>query len=534
MQTQTLDKNIEALIIGAGPSGLMMACQLALRNIPFRIIDKKDHPTIYSGALIIQARSIEIFHQMGIAQTAIQKGIIANEINIVFNGKKSFRIPVKNIGQGITKFPYLLMLEQSKTEQLLIDFIHNYGYSVERRTELLRFTQDIDGVATIVKHTNGKEETIKSKYLIAADGGNSAVRKQLRIPFAGKTHPISLFVTDCKVDVNLPSDTMCFSFSDATTAGFFPLTDGRWRVDGAIPGELEAKDRLTFDDIEKKFTERIRMKVKIYEPQWFSVFHSHQRYASSFRQNRCFLVGDAAHIHSPVGAQGMNTGLQDAYNLAWKLAFVIQEKAKVSLLDTYTFERLGIAKNVVRSTDKVFNLVTSQNFFIKKFRVYAVPLIMQLVLPLIKKQTVIHHFFFRKISEIGIQYRKSSLALHASIGHFPSHAPIPGDRLPYILYIEDGKEVIIQEKVKGTGFHLFIFSKLMLPYEIIIVAENYTHLLSIENIPYTSETKYLYERLGIENSGCYLIRPDMYIAYRSGKPEAEHFKSYLQQFLNEY
>jgi len=532
MQTQTHNKNTKVLIIGAGPSGLMMACQLALRNIPFRIIDKKDQRTNYSGALIIQARSVEIFHQMGIAQTAIHKGIIANEIKIIFNGKKSFRVPIKNIGQGLTQFPYLLMLEQSKTEQLLIDFINNYGYSVERKTELQDFTQDKDVVTSILKLANGKEETIKTKYLIAADGGHSTVRKQLHIPFVGKTHRISLFVTDCKAEINLPSDAICFSFSNATTAGFFPLTDGRWRVDGAIPRELEAKDTLKFDDIEKNFAAKTRMKVKIYEPQWFSVFHSHQRYASSFQQNRCFLLGDAAHIHSPVGAQGMNTGLQDAYNLAWKLALVIQKQAKASLLDTYTSERVGIAKNVVRSTDKVFNLVTSRNFFIKIFRVYAVPLIMQLVLPIIEKQKVIRHFFFIKISEIGIQYRKSPLSHRASLGNFPSHAPKPGDRLPYILYNEDGKEVNIQEKVKGTGFHLFIFTKHTSPDEIIRVAENYTHLLSIETIPYTSETSYVYVRLGIENSGCYLIRPDMYIAYRSDKPEAEHFESYLQQFLN--
>jgi hypothetical protein len=276
------------------------------------------------------------------------------------------------------------------------------------------------------------------------------------------------------------------------------------------------------------------MRVKLYQPQWFSVFHSHQRYAASFRQKRCFLAGDAAHIHSPVGAQGMNTGLQDAYNLAWKLALVIQGKAKTLLLDTYSSERAGIAKNVIRSTDKVFNLVTSQNFFIKAFRIYAVPLIMKLILPLLVKQKDLRHFFFRKISEIGIQYRKSPLSHHASSGKFPSHAPKPGDRFPYILYNEEGKEVNIHDKVKGTGFHLFVFTKGKSSDGIILVAENYAHLLSIETIPYTSDTRCLYERLGIENGGCYLIRPDMYIAYRSVSQEAEHFESYLQLFLNEY
>jgi hypothetical protein len=149
------------------------------------------------------------------------------------------------------------------------------------------------------------------------------------------------------------------------------------------------------------------------------------------------------------------------------------------------------------------------------------------------KQKAIRHFFFRKISEIGIQYRESPLTHHASSGNFPSHAPKPGDRLPCIIYNEDGKEINIQEKAKGTGFHLFVFTKSTSPDEITLVADNYAHLLLVETIPYTSETRYLYERLGIKNNGYYLIRPDMYIACRSCKPEAEYFDSYLRQFLNE-
>jgi len=526
-------KDIEVLIIGAGPSGLMMACQLALRDIAFRIIDKNVQSATYSGALILQSRSVEILHQMGIARAAIRKGIIANEITLVFNGKRTWSIPVKNIGQDLTKFPYLLMLEQSRTEELLIDFINNYGHIVERETELQRFKQENNVVTAIVNDKNGRVETIKTKYLIAADGGHSFVREQLNIPFLGKTHPVSLFVTDCKAEINLPSDKICFSFSDATTSGFFPLTDGRWRVDGAIPKELEAKDTLTFDDIEKEFAERIQMKVKLFEPLWFSIFHSHQGYALKFQQNRCFLIGDAAHIHSPVGAQGMNTGLQDAYNLAWKLAFVIRKKAKSTLLFTYSLERAGIAKNVIRSTDILFKLATSRNFIVRIFRVYVLPLLVQLILPFVEKQKVIRQFFFKKISEIGVQYRKSPLSQHASLGNFSSLAPKPGDRLPYILYNEDGIEVNIHDKILGPGFHLFIFSRLIPPYEIIKVANNYLHLLEIENIPYTAFTRYLYEKLGMENSGCYLIRPDLYIAYRSCKAEAKHFERYLQRFMKD-
>jgi len=528
---QERDKATGVLIVGAGPTGLMMACQLALRSIPFRIIDKKEFRTNYSGALIIQARTLEIFHQMGIAQTAIRHGIIANEIKIRFNGKRSFRIPVKNIGQGLTKFPYWFLLEQSKTEKLLTDFLISFGHTVEYKTELQHFTQDFEGITAMLKNPDGNEETLKTGYLIAADGSTSAVREQLAIPFRGSTHPVSLFITDCKAEANIPPDTICFSFSNAATFGLFPLTHRRWRIDGLIPGGTEEKSLFSFHDIEKKLFEKTRMEVKLHQPEWFSVFHSHQRCALSFKKDRCFLAGDAAHVHSPVGAQGMNTGLQDAYNLAWKIAMVIQKKAKETLLDTYTSEREGIARNTIRSSNTIFKLVTSQNFFIKIFRLYAIPFILELLRPTLNKQKIILHFLFRKISEIGIQYRKSPLSQQATLGNFPSQAPKPGDRLPFINFREDGKEMNIHEKSNGTGFHLFIFAKHGVPDAVMRVGDKYTHLLSTEIIPFTPETRNLYERLGIQKSGYYLIRPDQYIAYLSCKPEAAHLEHYLQQFL---
>jgi len=531
MQPLTPYDNTEVLIVGAGPSGLMMACQLALRNINFRIIDRKNQGTNYSGALIIHARSLEIFQQMGIAQTAINKGSLANDINIVFKNNKSFRIPIKNIGLGLTQFPYFLMLEQSKTEQILIDFIRSYGYSIERNIEFKSFTQDADTVTSILQLSDGNTETIKSKYLVAADGGHSTIREQLQIPFVGKSHTMSLFVTDCRADINLPSDQIYFSFSKSATAGFFPLSEGRWRIDGTIPAEFNTNKLLSFDKIAESFSSRTPLKVKIYEPKWFSVFHSHHRIAIMFRYNKCFLVGDAAHIHSPVGAQGMNTGLQDAYNLAWKLAMVLQKKAPVSLLDSYSQERKVIAKNVINYTDKAFDIVTSQNIFIKIMRLNVAPVILQLIIRLLQKQKNIRQFFFIRISQIGVNYWKSSISDHASLGNFPQHAPKPGERLPYLPYNEENLDVNFQEKVKSPGFHLFIFSKDLPSEQIISVAKKYNDSILMETIPYNSGTKYLFKSLGIKRSGFYLIRPDMYIAYRANKQGIEHFKRFLQHIL---
>ena len=531
MKLKPKDKDPDILIVGAGPVGLMMACQLALHNISFRIIDKKDHRTNYSGALIVQARSMEIFQQMGIAQTAVKRGVIANEIKLIFNGKKFFTIPVKDIGKGMTNFPFLLLLEQSQTEQLLTDFINNLGYFIERETELDRFTQDDHHVASILKLPDGQEETIITKYLIAADGAHSTIRKQLKIPFMGKTSPISLFVSDCKAKGDLSSGQLCFSFSDEITTGFFPLPGGGWRIDGAISKDMESINPLTFDDIGKCFATKTHMNIELSEPDWFSVFHVNERCVESFQQNRCFLVGDAAHIHSPVGAQGMNTGLQDSYNLAWKLAMVIHGEAKGVLLDTYSSERVVVAKNVVRGTDRAFTLVTSRNYFARFFRVHALPLILQLILPILVKQQTIRQFFFRRISEIGIHYRKSALSQYSSQGNFPANAPKPGDRLPSVLYQEDGAIFNIQQKVNGKAYYLFIFSKNPLTGDISSIGKKYAYLLSIEIIPYTPGTSNLYKQFGIINSGYYLVRPDLYIAYRSSNPNNDHFETYLQQFL---
>lgn len=532
MQARNTGKEIEVLIVGAGPAGLMMACQLARHHIRFRIIDKKEYPTNYSGALIIQARSVEILNQMGIAQKVIQEGIIANSINILFNGKQLLKIPVKNIGSGLTPFPYLLMVEQSKTEQLLTEVINDHGFSIERRTELLSFNHDKDGVIAQVKCSDGKVETIKTQYLIAADGGQSTIRTHLKIPFIGKSHQKSLFIIDCKARTDLVSDEIYFSISDKTISGFFPLVNGKWRIDGTIPRELESSGTLIFDDVEKHFSERIRMNTKLYSPDWFSVFHSHQRFAPSFQQNRCFLIGDAAHIHSPVGAQGMNTGLQDAFNLGWKLAFVIKGKAKTILLDTYTAERLPIAKRIIRTTDNVFNLVTSDHFFTKSLRVYIVPLIIKSMFPLFGNRIWIRQYIFKSISEIGIHYRESVLSHQVAKKITLYHSPESGDRLPYILFNDNGKEVNIQEKVKGKVFHLFIFITDSPSIEIINVAKKYNNILSFEIISYSSKNIHLFKRLGIKKNGCYLIRPDLYIAFReSGNTQAKQLESYLQHFF---
>lgn len=523
--------NTDVLIAGAGPTGLMLACQLAINKISFRIIDKTEDHTTQSRALVIQARSVEILDQMGIAEKVFQQGKIAKAIGAFFNGEKVLRVTVNNMGEGLTKFPHLLMLEQSHTESILIEFLKDHNRHVDRQTELKSFSQSNDGISAILRLPDGREETITVKYLIGTDGAHSLVREQLKIPFGGKTYEQSVFVLDCKAKIDIPEDEMYLSFSDKAFGGFFPLTNGRWRILGDIPKGLEEKKEITFEDIKVRFANRLRMNAELYDPQWISAYYAHHRYASSFRKNRCFLAGDAAHIHSPVGAQGMNTGLQDAYNLAWKLTLVIKGKAKDSLLDTYTEERITIARNLVRSTDRVFNVVTSESKLTKIFKLYIIPVVLKLAAPVFQELKLVQRLAFKMISEIGINYRKQSLSLNASLGKFPHHAPKPGDRLPFIQYSDEINRVgNIQDKMRGKFFCLLVFSE-TIPDEISYFLEQFIDLFSIELIPFTKHTKILYDKFGL-NNGCYLIRPDMYIAYRADKFDIEHLTKYLLQFLN--
>ncbi len=529
--TRNKDKPIDVLIAGAGPTGLMMACQLAMCQISFRIVDKKSHPSNYSGALIVHARTMEIFDQMGIAHKVLQETILANDLSIVINGVKKAQISLKNIGQGLSKFPNLHLIEQSKTEQVLIDFIASKGVKIEWETELKAFSKNETPITSVLLSAGGREETIQSKYLIAADGGNSFVREQCKIPMVGKKHPISLFIIDCQAEMELPSDEMCFSFSNDSTSGFFPLKNGRRRIDGIIPKTLEGKSKITFEDIELKFAERLKTKIRLYKPEWFSVSHSYQRYAKEYQKQNIFLAGDAAHTFTPVGAQGMNTGLQDAYNLAWKLSFVLKQQAMPALLNSYSEERLGIAKRTARYTGILYSLVTSRNFFLKMFRLRMLPFLLNWIFERIKRQKKLRNYIFTAISETGINYRKSCSIKISSFGSFPTHSPKPGDRLPYLHYFAKEKEIPIQEKIDGAKFTLLVFISHSNAFNLKDIAQKYHSILHIESISLTPETKFLFDHFGIKQTGLYLIRPDCYIAYRSSALEYKHLEQYLQHCL---
>ncbi len=524
-----IDSSVDVLIAGAGPAGLMMACQLAIHNISFRIIDKKASPTICSGALIIHARTLEILQQMSLAEKAIKAGIIAKTINIRFNKKKNIAIDFSDVGKSLTRFPFLLMLEQWHTENLLAEFLKENNHKVENKTELVAFAQQNELVTSDIIKPDGSIEVVKSKFLIGADGNGSFVRTQLKIPFPGITHKPMLFITDCETRLPLSTKEILFAFSKKYTAGFFPLAGNNRRVDGFIP-VLQGKEEVSFEEVRDFFGRNSGERVELKNPQWFSVFRSHSLCAHTFRQSRCFLVGDAAHVHSPVGAQGMNTGIQDSYNLAWKLAFFIHNKASEDLLDSYEDERRPVALHVIRYTDLAYSFMTGNSRLKRFLRLQFAPLSLTLYLKWFKINNKINTRFFSMVSGTGISYG-SNLPTGLSNVDFPVHAPKPGECIPYMVFESGGKSIVLCDILDSRIYTLVVFWKQEIPESFQKAIAEYNNIISVKHIAAEPGTEALFEAFGIREEGCYLIRPDMYIAWRSNEFHPTELSDYLKKLL---
>lgn len=528
METST-NKPLDVLIAGAGPVGLMMACQLALHNISFRIIDKRTTLPDYSGALIVHARTMEILHQMGIAEKALKAGIVAHTINIRFNHKKNYSLEISNFGKGLTGFPYLLMIEQGQTEKLLNQFLNDHDHWVERGVPLVSFKQENKMVTSEIRKTDGTVEIIKSRYLVGADGSDSLVRNQLGISFPGKTQESRLFITDCKARLPLSGREIFFLFAKDLTSGFFPLKGNRWRVDGLIPDIQHEK--VDFEEVRNWFGKKNHSGIELFHPQWFSVFRSHSRCAERFRDRQCFLIGDAAHVHSPVGAQGMNTGMHDAYNLAWKLAFVIRMKATEKLLDSYEAERKPLALDIIRYTDLVYSFMTKNSVPARIFRLRFIPLVLPILLYWIRSKNRIRNRIFLSVSGIGINYKYSFLSATTGSDNFPSHSPKPGERFPYLTYEKRGEKLSFNDALIPIRFYLFVFGKHMLPATFQKELIKYKGVIALKYIAKHTQTQPLFEIFGIIEEGCYLVRPDSYIAWRCQAFDEDGLNKYLKKVL---
>jgi len=501
--------NTQVLIVGAGPTGLALAVQLIRHNIDFVVIDTKDTTTPFSRAIGVQARTLEIYDQIGIAGELVTRGWIADKVRLVEGGEIRGEVFLQDIGKGMSPFPFLLIVEQGKHEELLYDFIKKNGRDIRWQTELESFSQDENGVTANVK-TAGGTETIEAQFLVGCDGAHSQVRHALGLTFGGGTFERLFYVADVEMDWTFDHDALHVCLAKNTITAFFPLRgDNRWRIVGTFPEGHEADEAsILYDEIERRIVADTELKLDITSVNWFSVYKVHSRHVNRFSQGRCFLAGDSAHIHTPAGAQGMNTGIQDGYNLAWKLREVLNGDADAALLDTYNEERLPNAHRLLQTTDRIFQLGASDDWFAVFVRTKIVPYIANFALNL----DVVKNTIFPLVSQIGINYRGSSLSDGAAL------KVKAGDRMPY-FQVEGNN---IYDLLREPKFHFLVFTDGSIPVsEITGDLDGRFDFHSFPLYPNIAEI------FGVSETFTVVLRPDNYIGYIAAGYSIEAVKKYL-------
>lgn len=297
----------DVVIIGAGPTGLSLAAQFIRHGVDFVIIDKNEGVTPYSKAIGTQARTLEIYEQMGLAEQAVEQGAIAGKARLLVGGEIKGEIDFSIIGKDFSPYPFMLLLEQSKNERLLYSYLRSHGKDVLWQRQLESFVQTDAGVSVKVKTADGVVETIEAQYLAGCDGAKSPVRHALGLAFEGGTFERMFFVADAQVDWQLSHDAMHVCLAKETFVVFFPLKgEKRYRIVGVFPEEFAKEEGdVLYEEIEQRIKNEALLDLDIHDVEWFSTYKVHTRHVSEFSVGRCFLAGDAAHVHSPAGAQGM-------------------------------------------------------------------------------------------------------------------------------------------------------------------------------------------------------------------------------------
>jgi len=429
------------LIVGAGPTGLAAAMSLARAQVPVRLIDKALQADPHSRAIGIQARTLELLEQHRLVERFLELGHRARTANLYSNGQRLTRLDFDPLQ---TRYPYLLFLDQSVTERLLTEHLATFGVEVERGVELTMFAQGSAGINATLQRADGHIETLHPSYMIAADGAHSAIRHRLGMSFAGKTFEQTFLLADIEADTGWSDDEFHIFASGAGLAALFPMGKGRHRLiadhpamparepaevasggDTAMP--LASIPAPTLEECRAIAKSRIHHPVELSSLSWSGYFHLNSRMVEQLRAQRVFLAGDAAHVHSPAGAQGMNTGIQEAFNLGWKIARVLKSDAPDRLLDTYHLERHPIERDVLRQTSFVTHMAEADHGPLKLLR--------ERVMPVLAALGPLRDAARLTVSELAIQYRRSPLTLERIL----DGGPRAGERAPdALVHVVDG------------------------------------------------------------------------------------------------
>jgi 2-polyprenyl-6-methoxyphenol hydroxylase-like FAD-dependent oxidoreductase len=500
------------LIVGAGPTGLVLALWLTRLGIGVRIIDKLAEAGTTSRALAVQARTLEFYRQLGIADLVVNEGVKIAGINLWAKGRRAARVPLGdlggNLGAAATPFPFPLVFPQDAHERLLIEQLAGLGVKIERPMELLRFGQESTGVRATLRGPDGAEQICEAAYLAGCDGARSIAREVLGIGFPGGTYEGLFYVADVEAQGPVTNFELHVDLDESDLLLVFPMKgNGRIRLVGSVRETKGKKEgELTFADVGSRSIGHLHLQIE--KVNWFSTYKVHHRVADKFRDRRVFLLGDAAHIHSPAGGQGMNTGIGDAVNLAWKLDMVLRGHSDDRLLDTYEPERIAFARRLVATTDRAFTLGTTGGAVARFIRTRLMPL----VAPALFRLPATRAFVFRTVSQIGVHY-PGSLLSEGGAGKLKG-----GDRLPWVGGFT-GEDNFAPLTSLTWQVHVYgeagpraaeVCGKLALPL----------HVFAWSAPMRTA---------GLKRGALYLIRPDGYLALIEAGGNADGLAEYLDR-----
>lgn len=552
----------EVLIVGAGPTGMLLAAELARAGVGARVVDRAPCPVGESRAFGVVARTLEIFDDLGIAEEAIRRGRRLDSMNLYDGGHSLARFDMRELD---SPFPFILGLPQYETEALLGELTEACGVQVERPLALMALEQDSDGVTATLSRPDGENEKCRVGWVVGCDGAHSAVRREADFSHTGPDLKSRFALLDARAELDLPNDGVHLFFHPEGALALFPLPqENYWRVAADLPPERELPEEPGLELFEQLIAGRTPLRARLSEPLWVTGFSPRERKVDGYQKGRVLLAGDAAHTHSPVGAQGMNTGLGDAHNLGWKLALVVRGEAHESLLDSYTAEREPVARGVLAGTRAATRLVTLNSPVSRGIR--------RRVLGFLSGFGAVQRRGPRYFHQLHVNYRESPIAeekqlpLLSKSSHEESGAehlrvserlafrrgPRAGELAPDSPVLEEGRSTRLRRVLRGSRNSLLMFYGLaatprdhagsQLTIEevehkyggrvtayVIFPGEKASEIVGNHSSVLLDPGGECHSRYGARASCLYLVRPDEHIGFRAQPEDPEALLMYLDR-----